>query len=124
MEWHESRLFNSWEDFRDGFYYPEIVGRAWNGSPNKTLRRGDQTKEQEVHDLWRKHMGFDAPWTDIMVLYDHGKCIGLGEIKRGQEGWSRPNKRAAENVAQRLNVPLVLMRFLDANGPIVVDIFR
>ena len=122
-EWHSKRRFDTWEEFRDGFYYPDIVHRPWNGRPNLKIRRRDQTAEQEVHDGWRRYMGYDAPWTDVMVFYDHGKPIALGEIKRGAEGWDDSNRRAAEALSDMANIPLVLMRFWSPTGPIEVSAY-
>lgn len=122
--WTKTKMFDTWEDFRDRFYYPYIVKRKWNGQKNIKMRKSSQSAEQEIHDLWRENMGFDAPWTDAMLFYDHGKVIAIGEIKRGNEGWSNANKRAAENCADRLGVPLVLMRFFDKAGPVEVSMYN
>jgi hypothetical protein len=69
-------------------------------------------------------MGFDAPWTDVMLLYDHQRVIGLGEVKMSGEKWSPSNQAATEDAARRLGVPLLVVRFTDPEGPMTASVYR
>ena len=121
--WTGGSEFESWEEFRDGYYYPRIVGRPWNGKNYEKPRRGDQSVEQKINDTWREKMGYDAPWTDCNILYDRLKPIALMETKYIDEGMPSAQRSVLEYTARKLDIPLVVLRFDSVEGPIEVRRF-
>lgn len=104
-------VFGGWVSFRE-WYYSTIVRRPFDGRMNEKERRGDQQGEQEFFDLWRKHMGFDAPWANVdMLMYDNGKALALADVKIGEEQFGKSNRKALIDLARRSFLPLYEFRW-------------